>query len=153
MKWIDIPPTWLILSLGAVWGFDRLMPWSLFGPGGLIAGGVLIAAGLGLILVAAVQMLRHSTTVIPRGKPAKLMTSGVFALSRNPIYLGDAMVLAGAILWWDVAVGLPLLLAFMALIQNRFILGEEAVLRALFGPEYRLWAARVPRWIGWKTGR
>lgn len=149
MKWMDLPPVWLALSLAVVWGFDRMIPWALFGAGGRIAGGLLIGLGLLLIGAAAIQMLLRRTTVVPGRKPSSIVTSGVFRMSRNPIYLGDALVLAGAILWWDVAVGLPVLLAFMALIQSRFILPEEAGLRAGFGPEYAAWAAKVPRWIGW----
>ncbi len=147
--WIDLPPMWLALSLGVVWAFDQIIPWALFGPGGRVAGGVLVALGLGLMAAAVLQMVMGRTTVIPRRAPAALIRTGVFSVTRNPIYLGDALVLAGAILWWDVAVGLPILLAFMALIQHRFILPEEDALRVGFGPAYQAWAARVPRWIGW----
>ena len=148
---IDWPPLWLALSLGAVRGVDQMSQWflwSLFGPDGRIVGGVLVAMGLALMFAAAVQMLALRTTVIPRSTPAVLVTSGLFRVTRNPIYLGDALVLAGAILWWDVALGLPVLLGFMALIQHRFILPEEAVLQARFGAAFDAWRARVPRWIG-----
>lgn len=145
---MDWPPVWLALSLGIVWGFDQIIPWTLFGPGGLLAGGILVAMGLGLMAVATAQMIVGRTTVIPGRRPDALMTGGVFRLTRNPIYLGDALVLAGAILWWDVALGLPVLLAFMAVIQSRFILPEEATLHTVFGAEFDVWRARVPRWIG-----
>jgi protein-S-isoprenylcysteine O-methyltransferase Ste14 len=93
-------------------------------------------------------MAAARTTVIPRRAPAALVTGGVFALSRNPIYLGDALVLAGAILWWDAPLALPLIPAFVAIITRRFILGEEAALARAFGPAWQAWSARVPRWIG-----
>ena len=145
---LDLPPLWLALSVAVVWAFGWMIPWTLFGPGGRVAGGILVAGGLGLMGLAVAQMVGARTTIIPRRKPDALVTSGIFRLTRNPIYLGDVMVRAGAILWWDVAVGLPVLLAFMALIQSRFILEEEARLRQTFGTEFTDWAARTPRWIG-----
>ena len=152
MKWLDLPPVWLALSVLVVWGFDQLMPWGMFGPGARMAGAVLALIGFGLIGLAAGQMIARKTTVIPRNAPSALVTTGLFRLTRNPIYLGDAMVLAAAILWWDVPVGVPVLLGFMMLIQHRFILDEEARLRSVFGAAFDAWAARVPRWIGFPKG-
>ena len=152
MKWLDLPPVWLALSVLVVWGFDQIMPWGMFGPGARMAGAVLALIGFGLIGLAAGQMIARKTTVIPRNDPSALVTTGLFRLTRNPIYLGDAMVLAAAILWWDVPVGVPVLLGFMMLIQHRFILDEEARLRSVFGAAFDAWAARVPRWIGFPKG-
>ena len=87
------------------------------------------------------------TTVIPRRNPAALVTGGVFRLTRNPIYLGDAALLTGAILWWDAPAALPLVPAFVWLITRRFIRDEEARLRAAFGADFDRWAARVRRWL------
>lgn len=115
-------------------GFDRTL--------GLALG----LAGGGLMAVAVVQMGLARTTVVPRRAPNALVTTGIFALSRNPIYLGDALVLAGACLWFEAIPALPLVVLFMAVIQRRFIRGEEAVLRAHFGAEFDAWAAHTRRW-------
>ena len=152
LKMIDWPPIWLSLSLLVVSALDRLVPWGLFGPMGPPVGGVLVLAGLALMGLAAGQMLLRRTTLIPRRDPSALVTGGVFRLSRNPIYLGDALILAGAILWWDVPHGVPVLIGFMALIQHRFILEEEARLHSTFGGQFEDWAARTGRWIGWSRG-
>jgi protein-S-isoprenylcysteine O-methyltransferase Ste14 len=90
------------------------------------------------------------TTVIPRRDPSALVTGGVFGWSRNPIYLADAIVLTGAVLWLDAVLALPLVAVFVWLIQTRFIRDEEARLTLAFGPEFDLWAARVRRWVGRK---
>lgn len=145
----DLPPVWLALSLFVVWGLDQLVPWGLFGPSGQVAGMVLAGLGLALLCGAAAQMMARRTTVIPKRQPSALMTGGLFRLSRNPIYLGDALILAGAILYWDVPHAVPVLLGFMTLIQHRFILDEEDRLRHGFGAAYEIWAARTGRWIGW----
>lgn len=146
-KLFDWPPLWLVLFLALVWGIGHALPWPLFGAAGRAVAAVLAVAGIALMLAAVVQMLARRTTVIPRQQAAALVTGGVFRLSRNPIYLGDALVLAAAVLWWDVPLALPLVPVFMALIQARFILGEEAGLRAGFATEYAEWAARVRRWL------
>ncbi len=75
-----------------------------------------------------------------------MITAGVYAHSRNPIYLADAMILAGAALVWDAA-ALILVPLFMAVITWRFIQDEEAGMRAQFGDAFQGYAARVRRWV------
>ena len=146
LRLIDLPPVWLIAFGGLGWGLDGVMdlsfPWGMSN-----LGPVLLGAGATLFGLGGVQMLLARTTVIPRRDPSALVTGGVFRLTRNPIYLGDAALLAGAILWWDAPEALPLVPAFMALISRRFIRGEEARLRAAFGRDFDDWAARVRRWL------
>lgn len=148
---IDIPPSWLALHIAAAWAIARLLPLS-FGGVGRVLGPTLVGFGLLLMAAAVVQMALARTTVIPRRNPSALVTEGVFAVSRNPIYLADALILLGAILWLDAVLALPLLAVFVWLIQTRFIRDEEARLTLAFGPEFDLWAARTRRWIGRKSG-
>jgi protein-S-isoprenylcysteine O-methyltransferase Ste14 len=104
------------------------------------------------MLAAVAQMALRRTTVIPRRDPSALVTGGVYAISRNPIYLADALILAGVVLWADVPLAAPLVPAFMALIQRRFIRGEEARIAAAFGADFAAYAVRTPRWLGWPRG-
>ena len=113
---------------------------------GRFVGTALIVAGLAVMALAITQFLRHRTTVLPRETPAALIQTGIYRWSRNPIYLADAMILSGAALRWDLG-GLILVPLFMALILRRFIRGEEAGLRAAFGPVFDAYAARTRRWI------
>lgn len=147
MRDLEIPPLWLLLFLSLAWGIGQVVPLHFLGLPGRWIGGLLIAAGLLLMFVAVAQMMLGRTTFIPRRDPSALMTGGIFALSRNPIYLGDALVLTGAALWWDTPLSLLLVPAFMSLIKKRFILGEEERLKARFGTAFTDWAARVRRWI------
>lgn len=142
----DYPPVWLALALALSWVVGWLWPLGL--PWGEFAGGVLVVAGLGLMLAAAARMTARRTTIIPHRQPSTLVCDGAFALTRNPIYLGDALVLLGAMLWWQALFALPVLAGFVWIITRRFILPEEACLRATFGSAFTLWAARTPRWIG-----
>lgn len=146
---IDIPPCWLALHIGAAWVLSLVSP-PVFGTPGRILGPVLVALGVLVLALAVLQMARARTTVIPRRDPSALVTDGLFSLSRNPIYLADAIILAGAILWLDAVLALPLLFSFVWLIQTRFIRDEEARLTEAFGPQFDLWAARTRRWLGRK---
>lgn len=145
--WIDLPPVWLALFLCLAWIIGRLLPLPLLGDFGAVAGGALFGAGLLLMAWAVLVMWRARTTVIPHRQPTALVTAGPYALSRNPIYLADAMMLTGAILWWDAVVALLLVPVFMMLISNRFIRVEEERLARAFGPAWEAWSLRVRRWL------
>ena len=145
LREIEIPPLWLALCAALGWRASRLWQWPL--PGGPAIGLVLIVLGCLLMGLAAAQMLLAHTTVIPRRDPNALVTSGAFALSRNPIYVADALILAGLLLWWQVLWMIWLVPAFMLVITLRFIRGEEARLRAGFGAEYERYCANTRRWI------
>lgn len=146
---IDIPPTWLAMHFVVAWGLSYLSP-AIFGQAGDWAGKALVGIGVLVMAGAILQMTLHRTTVVPRRDPSALVNGGLFRLSRNPIYLGDLLILVGAILWLDAVLALPLALSFPWLIQTRFIRDEEARLTAAFGPEFDLWAARTRRWLGRK---
>jgi protein-S-isoprenylcysteine O-methyltransferase Ste14 len=144
-KEIDFPPVWLagFAAIGGVIG--RIAPIDL-GVNSILGAG-LILVGLVLMLVAAAQMMMARTTVIPHRDPNALVMGGVFSLSRNPIYLADALVLVGLYLHWDALVALPLVAVFMAVITRRFIRPEEARLQAIFGEIYADYCARTRRWL------
>ncbi|WP_233901912.1 methyltransferase family protein [Paracoccus denitrificans] len=141
-----LPPAWLVLfaSAGAVLGW--LVPLGL--PVALRwAGLLLIGAALALMLWAALTMARARTTVMPGRRPEALVTTGPFRFSRNPIYLGDLILLAGLMLALRTPAGLVTVPAFALFLQRRFILREEAVIAAAFGSAYDRYRMQVRRWI------
>lgn len=144
---IDIPPLWLAMAIVLTWALSFLWSVSLFGivPG---LGEVLVFFGICLLVGSVAQMAIARTTFIPRRNPQALVTRGVFKYSRNPIYLADAMILTGAVLYWGAVFALPVIPGFMWLITQRYIVDEENRLKAGFGAEYLTWAAKTPRWIG-----
>lgn len=146
-KMLDMPPLWLLCFAVVLWGLGQTAPIPL--ESGLVhgIGTGLVALGIGLIVVAAVQFRRHGTTIIPHQTASHLLTSGLFAYSRNPIYLADAVILAGLALRWDIAHGLVLVPVFMWIIQTRHILPEEHRLQASFGDEFAEYARNVRRWV------
>lgn len=142
-KAIDYPPVWLAAFLGASWVVGRILPL----PGLPVTGLVLAGCGVALMVAALVQMMLARTTFVPRKEPRTLVSRGVFAMSRNPIYLGDALILAGLSLYWGALLALPLVAVFVAIINRRFIRGEEAVLRQSFGAEFDAYCRRTRRWL------
>ena len=113
--------------------------------------GSIVAMALGFItsLAGALTFRRAGTTLNPHTieKASTLVTNGIFALTRNPMYLGLTIILTG----WAGWLGSPWLLvgpALCALFLNRFqILPEETVMREKFGAEYDAYCARVRRWL------
>ena len=119
------------------------------GPGWLFwPGVVVICAGASLMLSASVTMRKHRTTLDPFGQPANLVTSGVFALSRNPIYLGDLLVIGGLCLASGAPLAAILLVPLLMLvIRFRFIDPEEARLEHTFHDEFARYSRQTRRWI------
>lgn len=111
--------------------------------------GVLVA-GLGAMVAFAAQMSMGSSwrVGVVGGETGALVSGGLYRVSRNPTFVGQAALLAGVALAVPSAPTIlaPLLFLWSARTQVR---SEEAALRASLGPDYDRYAALVPRWIGW----
>jgi protein-S-isoprenylcysteine O-methyltransferase Ste14 len=105
--------------------------------------------GLAIAIVAVFQFRRAGTTPNPM-KPqesATVVVTGVYRYSRNPMYLGDLLMLAGWAIWLANAaafLGLPLFVVYLNRLQ---ISAEERALQARFGPAYDAYRATVRRWL------
>lgn len=142
----ESPPTWLALFLVLAWSQARFLPLLPVPQWLRLIGLALVVCGAALLVASAMAFRRHATTILPREMPRAMITTGPYSWSRNPIYLGDALMLAGAASAWDAA-SLLLVPVFMAVIARRFIAGEEAGMRTAFGAEFDAYAARVRRWL------
>lgn len=149
MKWIDMPPVWLLAALAVAWvqsgHFDYGL--SFGGAWAGFLGGLLVGGGIVLIALAAYEMNRFKTTIIPHETPSRLVTSGIFKRSRNPIYLGDVLILTGLILHWDAVLSLPLIPIFVWIIEKRFILPEEKRMRRTFRADFHRYTEQTRRWL------
>ncbi|MEM0946915.1 MAG: isoprenylcysteine carboxylmethyltransferase family protein [Pseudomonadota bacterium] len=147
LKWIDLPPVWLVGFAALTWMQARFLPIGGFGPWAPPLGALLILAGVVLAAAAVVEFHRHRTTVIPHQMPSAIVTTGVFARTRNPIYLGDTAILLGCVLWWQAVPSTVLVPVFMILISKRFIAAEEARLHQEFPSEFQNYKTAVRRWL------
>lgn len=144
-KEIDFPPVWLAAFAAVIAVIGAVAPLHL--AFNSVLGAALVILAITVMVVAVIQMMVARTTVIPHREPQVLVMNGLFALSRNPIYLADAILLTGLCLTWDALVALPLVAVFMAVVTRRFIRPEEARLAAKFGEVFDDYRARVRRWI------
>jgi protein-S-isoprenylcysteine O-methyltransferase Ste14 len=104
-------------------------------------------AGLLLIVFAFKTLIEHRTTVLPNRVSTALVTSGPYVRFRNPIYLGEVLLLLyGAEITksiWFVAAAL----VFGVLVTVLQIIPEERHLEATFGDAYLDYKSRTRRWI------
>ena len=142
------PPVYVAAALAAMAAAHFLCPlarvfaypWNLLGLALILIGGALAACALR-------QFASRKTTPQPFGVSAALVTDGVFRLSRNPMYLGILMAVAGvaALLGsaapWLVAAGLGCALDLV------FVRPEERRLDERFGDAFRRYRSRVRRWL------
>ena len=117
----------------------------------ILLGVVLIAAGAALITLARREFSQHGQPTDPGGATSRIVASGVFSISRNPLYLGVACFVAGLALAFNLAWALLLLLPSLVLCHIVLIRPEEKYLDAKFGQEYRAYAGTVRRWLGRKS--
>lgn len=149
VRWIDIPPVWLMGFVALTWGQAVYWPMGLsFGAAWPdFAGGLLVGGGLVLMALAFAEFRRHRTTVIPHRQAERLIQSGIFRRTRNPIYLGDVLILAGLILRWDAVAALPLVPVLVWTLEKRFIIPEENRLRRKFRAEFARYCQKTRRWL------
>lgn len=130
------------------YGIDQIYPLAVSRSVRLdIAGYLLIAIALTIILTAAWSFYRFKTHLEPWRPTSKVISSGIFRYSRNPIYTGFVIATAGAGLvlnsWWVIFAVLPL----VALLYVLVIRLEESYLLGKFGDEYAHYQQRVRRWL------
>jgi protein-S-isoprenylcysteine O-methyltransferase Ste14 len=148
---LKIPPPVVGLAVAALmWLAARGLPTLVFEfpartrfAAGFVIGGIAIAA-------AGVVAFRRAKTTVNPMQPASsssLVVSGVYQMTRNPMYLGFLLVLVGWAIFLANAIAFLLLPVFV-FYMNRFqIEPEERALSALFGEEFGAYRARVRRWL------
>ena len=109
------------------------------------AGGGLVALGLGVISLA-VRAFRDAGTNVETPKPTTtLVTDGIYACSRNPMYVALALLFAGIGVLANSGWLALLLVAYVAVLRVGVIAREERYLERKFGAPYRAYRTRVGR--------
>lgn len=99
--------------------------------------------------ISAVIAFRRADVSVGPGKPPRLVTDGVFAHTRHPMYLGIILGLFALAISFASDWMLATSIAATLMLHFRFALPEERLLEAEFGEQYRRYLTRVPRY-GWR---
>jgi protein-S-isoprenylcysteine O-methyltransferase Ste14 len=110
---------------------------------------------LGVLVSVAGQLLRVAVVgyryIVRGGRNREvyadgLVTSGFFAVSRNPLYVGNLLILAGLLIIWNAPVMYLVGVPFFLLCYRAIVAAEEAYLGAKYGAEFDGYCDSVPRW-------
>jgi protein-S-isoprenylcysteine O-methyltransferase Ste14 len=146
---IAIPPPLLYVA-GFLAGVGLEIAFPIDGPATWlrVAGGVVgVGAWLALDGAAMVWFRRAGTSMIPFNPTTALVTSGPYRFTRNPMYVGMALLYAGLALALGVVWALIALPAVILVVDRLVIAREEPYLERKFGSEYTGYKARVRRWV------
>lgn len=155
MAWLELklPPLllWLLVALAISVPpmLDAAAWWPPMHASPFAWGGVLcLLLGICCCVLGVVSFRLAHTTVNPLHPAAAshLVESGIYRFSRNPMYLGFALMLLGIACWWQSWFGLCWVVAFIAYLQQFQIKPEERALQQVFGEAYLSYCQRVRRW-------
>ncbi len=153
MNWLElkVPPlaVWLVCALAVV-AAALVLPGPRLAFSGhrwLAAGLALAGAGVALGGVLAFRQARTTVNPLAPQRARTVVSAGVYRLTRNPMYLGLALLLLALVLWWADPLGLLAVAVFCAWMTQFQIKPEERALHARFGAEFERYRARVRRWL------
>ena len=152
MRWLELripPPVVALVLVGGMWAVARAG--SVEAPGSLLllVSAVLVIGGFAVMASGALSFRRARTTISPL-KPESttaLVTSGIYAYTRNPMYLGMCLVLVGWASYLHSWLSLVGPVAFVLYIGRFQIRPEERALLSLFGSAYEAYQGQVRRWV------
>ena len=125
-------------------------PSGFLAPARISGGATLIVIGISLVVLARREFAQYGQPTDPGLPTSKIISTGVFSISRNPLYLGGVFILAGISLTFNLPWILILLISSIVVCHYILIAPEERYLAAKFGEQYRMYTATVHRWIGRK---
>lgn len=144
------PPLIYVAGFVSGWLVHCRWPLPIAGPGsraGQIVAGLSFAIWIAFMLWAVINFRRARTSMLPNRPAARLVTSGPYRITRNPMYVSlVALYLAVSLLlnsWWPVLF-LPLVISVMGFAVIR---REEEYLAVAFPEEYAAYRRNVRRWL------
>lgn len=148
---LKVPPVAVVAVFAVLmWLASTVFPVASFPlPGATIVAFAFAFTGGGIAVAGVSAFRRHSTTVNPM-KPEtteSIVTAGIYGLTRNPMYLGLAIVLVGWSMYLANLAAMLLVPVFVAYMSQFQIKPEERALLAKFGSDFAEYMAAVRRWI------
>lgn len=112
-----------------------------------VVGALLAVAGFGIMMRAWWQFRNGNVAICPTAATSRLITSGIYRFTRNPMYLGVVMMLVAVALYAGTTPFYVAALLFACIIDRSFCSYEEQKLAKAFGDEYLRYKQRVRRWL------
>lgn len=143
------PPVILLISGIAIWLLKNISPLPISYSIRAILGSLFIVFGFGLDLAGLLEFRKFQTTMNPL-KPenaSKIVKTGIYSKTRNPMYLGMVLVLVGWSIIAKASFGILVIPLFIKYIETFQIIPEEEILSSQFGTEYDNYRTKVARWI------
>lgn len=110
--------------------------------------GMALGAGGVVVIAIALGLFRSSKTRPEPWQPASsLVDRGLYRFTRNPMYLGMALLSLGIAMAFTSFSGVLLAFAALVIIDRFVVTREEAYLTRRFGQDYTAYKARVRRWF------
>ncbi|WP_426753809.1 methyltransferase family protein [Myxococcus sp. Y35] len=143
-----LPPRLALILAALMVGFDRFLPGpELVPPAFQWLGLLLILLGLVVTIAARAQFARVRTNIYTFRQPDRLVTDGLFRFTRNPMYLGFSVALAGLAVFLGSGPAMLCVAAYLVISDRWYIAFEEDMMRARFGEAYLQYARRTRRWL------
>lgn len=153
MRYLELkfPPVAVFIIFGiAMWAAASELPaLTVTVPGATAVAGLLCIIGIGIGITSVLAFIRRGTTVHPNHpeRTSEIVSSGIYRYTRNPMYLGLAILLTA----WAVQLGNLVSLAcvpgFIAYMTRFQIVPEERALREKFGEPFAEYMGTVRRWV------
>ena len=114
-----------------------------------IIGILILLLGLVTAMLAIFVFKKDQTTINPINpeEATTLVTTGIFSITRNPMYLGLFFVICSTVLFFGSWLGIIILVIFVWYINKFQIIPEEQAMEKLFGKKYNEYKKNVRRWI------
>jgi protein-S-isoprenylcysteine O-methyltransferase Ste14 len=135
-----------LLAIAALVQYAVPVEWPIM-PSYLIGGTAIAALGFGIMIRAWWLFRQHETAICPTAETSAFITDDIYALTRNPMYLGMVLILAGIALLagsWPIYV---VTIIYALILNHVFCPYEERKLRNQYRDQYAVYAARVRRWL------
>lgn len=152
MKTLELkihPPIVLLVCLGLVYGSSHYLP--LLAIPQILSNLYPVVAVLGVMVPIAGlwEFMKAKTTINPTQpeKSSTLVKNGIYAFTRNPMYLGMQFIIIAAVLKWANYLGFIALPCFVFYITQFQIKPEERIIEGIFAEEYKEYKTKVRRWL------
>ena len=113
----------------------------------MLLGLILLFGSIVLIMWSAKELKNNDTTILPDGEPEKIVITGPFKYTRNPIYLGMTGILFASAMLMQSLSALLMPVLFLLIIENTWIPHEESKLEKKFEDDWKSYANSTRRWL------